>query len=113
VAWSTNGDRECDKRLRLKYPEIRKTIVHQNSLRSTMTINGAIVAIQTKIPVIECHPGVLKAMKIKSNTRDLISTVKRGHEQDALIAAWAASQWHYKKWTVDLFGKHPAEAAGG
>ena len=44
MAWSPTGSRECDDRLRKKYPEQASSIIPQNSLYSSMTLNGAMVA---------------------------------------------------------------------
>lgn len=57
LAWSPKGGRACDDALRRKYGG--NSIVAQNSLYSSMTLNGAIVAKRLGLPVYESHPKLL------------------------------------------------------
>ena len=109
LAWSRTGSRSCDQRLRKRYRGVGgQSVVEQNSLYSSMTINGAIVASearkhQEKLTLCECHPKLLiNAGLLPSQLQELHAAVN-DHAGDALIAAWCASRRHYRVWDTDLF----------
>jgi predicted nuclease with RNAse H fold len=104
LAWSPKGGRACDNALRRKYGG--NSIVAQNSLHSSMTLNGAIVAKRLGLPVYESHPKLL----LNVIGENAICEVYRqavtdaiDHEGDAIVAAWCAAMGHKRKWTVDLY----------
>ena len=123
MAWSPTGSRECDDRLRKKYPKQASSIIPQNSLYSSMTLNGAMVAQHASmltIPIYESHPKLLmKTLSTSNAASQSIKTwycnmlrsadgSKRSAKQhddmaDAIVAAWCAAQGHLKLWDVDLF----------
>lgn len=107
LGWSLTGSRTCDARLRQQYlGRGGRSVVDQNSLYSAMTINGTIVALKAGLPICECHPKLLlSAGLLPGSLKCIASTIgeHRGHASDALIAAWAASRWHYGAWTNNLF----------
>lgn len=148
LAWCRKGDRECDSALRLRrqcvttcfdktlerayeqtklpcYSDKGGAVIHQNSLRSAMTINGIQLCTdlslryekqRKKLCLSEAHPKLLVRMlrgsgseeRVTGHYASLVSnpTAKNpnDHEADAFIAAWCASQWYYGKpgW-IDLY----------
>ena len=135
LTWSTvgrpgNSGRVCDRALRARYPESANKVVAQNSLFSSMTINGIIVAkraVALGLPVIESHPTLTMA----TVAREPHSTYsaeqlwcwfdkqsppgrkkrnrKTDHMADAVVAAWCASRHHYGHWITNL---HDLDAPG-
>lgn len=105
LAWSPKGGRACDDALRRKYGG--KSIVAQNSLYSSMTLNGAIVARRLGLPAYESHPKLWLRVSglntIREVYEDAVSTAQADHEGDAIIAAWCAAMGHNRKWAVDLY----------
>ena len=105
LAWSPKGGRACDNALRRKYGG--NSIVAQNSLYSSMTLNGAIVARRLELPVYESHPKLLLRVADENAIRevydDAVANSGADHEGDAIVAAWCAAMGHRRKWTVDLF----------
>lgn len=104
LAWSPKGGRACDNALRRKYGG--NSIVAQNSLYSSMTLNGAIVAKRLGLPVYESHPKLLLNVIGENAIREVYRcavTDLRDHEGDAIVAAWCAAMGHNKKWTIDLY----------
>lgn len=123
MAWSPTGSRECDDRLRKKYPKQAPSIIPQNSLYSSMTLNGAMVAQHASklwIPIYESHPKLL--MKTLSTSNAASQSIQNWYSQmlqsadgskrsakqhddmaDAIVAAWCAAQGLLKLWEVDLF----------
>lgn len=105
VAWSAKGGRACDNALRCKYGG--NSIIAQNSLYSSMTSNGAIVAKRLGLPVYESHPKLLLRVSgenaIREVYQDAVASSGADHEGDAIVAAWSAAMGHNRKWTVDLF----------
>lgn len=105
LAWSPKGGRACDDALRRKYGG--NSVVAQNSLYSSMTLNGAIVARRLGLPVYESHPKLLLRVSGENAIRevydDTVSSTGADHEGDAIIAAWCAAMGHNRKWTVDLY----------
>ena len=113
LAWSRKGKRECDAALRRHYPNDINTVLAQNSLRSSMTINGVLVAQHgrcLRLPLFESHPKLVlhlcrddpKAKKFLDCHARLI-TKPDDHEADALVAAWCASRWVFGCWRTDLY----------
>lgn len=137
LAWSSTGSRECDNALRRKYPAHAPTIIPQNSLYSSMTLNGAIVArraARSGLPLFESHPKLLTRIIPRTDraTRSLLDAyasikakgegakkdAKRADDMaDAVVAAWCAAQGFSGRWVVDLFAlpgdtlEHVVEAA--
>ena len=105
LAWSPKGGRACDNALRRKYGG--NSIVAQNSLYSSMTLNGAIVARRLAMPVYECHPKLFLRVSSKNAIREVyhnaVSNSGTDHEGDAIVAAWCAAMGHNQKWIVDLY----------
>lgn len=105
LAWSPKGGRACDTALRRKYGG--NSIVAQNSLYSSMTLNGAIVAKRLGLPVYESHPKLLlrvsSGIAIREVYQDAVANSGADHEGDAIVAAWSAAMGHNRKWTVDLY----------
>ena len=119
LAWALSGNRACDQALRKRYPSHVPTIISQNSIYSSMTVNGVLVAETARelgVPLIECHPKLLLRAALHS---DPAGPTLRGalddlaqmnsvpyptdHEADAFIAAWCASRWYFGLWTIDLY----------
>ena len=112
LAWSPFGGRACDNALRKAYRQFGPTVIPQNALYSSMTLNGAIVAKRAErvgIPLVECHPKLLvKISDVRSiNMEQMIAsyreilgsahtTPKKAKQADdmadALVAAWCAYQ---------------------
>lgn len=110
MAWSLQGRRACDDALRKSYQEHRNTVIVQNSLGSSMTINGILVAQagrELKLPLVESHPKLLRKAGLLPNDLVKFLNDKSDDEADALIAAWCASRWFFKRWKTDLFQKFP------
>lgn len=105
LAWSPKGGRACDNALRRKYGG--NSIVAQNSLYSSMTLNGAIVAKRAGLPVYESHPKLFLRVcdedAIREVYQDTVADPGADHEGDAIVAAWCAAMGHSRKWTVDLY----------
>ncbi|MCA0940861.1 hypothetical protein LCM28_13345 [Salipiger pacificus] len=105
LAWSPKGGRACDDALRRKYGG--NSIVAQNSLYSSMTLNGAIVAKRLGLPVYESHPKlflrVSRENAIRELYQDTLASSGEDHEGDAIVAAWCAAMGHNRNWIVDLF----------
>lgn len=118
-------------------PEWRNSdsVVAQNSLRSAMTLNGALVAMAVRedrpeLSLVESHPKLLlhAAGGIGAAGEHLVTgygealcqgkvhvarrcgpRVHEDHMADAFIAAWCASRWHFNQWTTDLYDLTPSE----
>lgn len=115
LAWSLKGRRNCDVALREQYKQHEKTVIHQNSLGSSMTINGILVAqFASKIglPLVESHPKLLRKANLLRSDSESVDIVAHDcallkaptdDEADALIAAWCASRWYFKRWKTDLY----------
>ena len=119
LAWALSGNRACDQALRERYPSHAQTIIVQNSLRSSMTVNGVLVAEaarELRVPLIECHPKLLRKAALHSDPAgpklmaalddlDRMDSVAHpaDHEADAFVAAWCASRWYFKRWLIDLY----------
>lgn len=117
LAWSLRGERECDRALRCRYPANSATVISQNSLYSSMTLNGIMVAQEGKIlglDLVETHPKLLMRtapgwgsgidnFDRELKLRYLKLSANSDHSADALVAAWCASRWWYERWSVDLF----------
>ena len=105
LAWSPKGGRACDNALRRKYGG--NSIVAQNSLYSSMTLNGAIVAKRLGLPVYESHPKLLLRVSgenaIRKVYEEAVANSGADHEGDAIVAAWCAAMGHKQKWVVDLY----------
>lgn len=105
LAWSPKGGRACDNALRRKYGG--NSIVAQNSLYSSMTLNGAIVAKRLGLPVYESHPKLLLRVSDENAIREVyeeaVANSGADHEGDAIVAAWCAAMGHEQKWIVDLY----------
>ncbi|WP_425409699.1 hypothetical protein [Hyphococcus sp.] len=122
LAWSLNGGRICDNVLRAKYSTKSASIISQNSLYSSMTINGVMFALavqETQTPLYETHPKLIlhiidqvdeQCAELKERVFGLRgsatskSRLKNADDMgDALVAAWCASRGWYGKWPRDLF----------
>ena len=114
LAWSRKGGRACDDWLRQKYKgRGGPSVIAQNSLYSSMTLNGAMVAMEMKrrkpsLLLCESHPKLQMSadfllIEVAKFHAALGTQNKNDHSGDALVAAWCASRWHYRAWTVDLF----------
>lgn len=105
LAWSAKGGRACDNALRRKYGG--NAIVAQNSLYSSMTLNGAIVARRLGLPAYESHPKLMLRVHGSHEVRwiygDVVDRSGADHEGDAVIAAWCAAMGHEKRWITDLY----------
>lgn len=105
LAWSPKGGRACDNALRRKYGG--KSIVAQNSLYSSMTLNGAIVAKRLGLPVYESHPKLLMQaghdIPIREAYDAAVARAGSDHEADALVAAWCSAMGYTRTWVVDLY----------
>jgi hypothetical protein len=112
LAWSPSGRRACDDVLREKYPDHGNTVIAQNSLYSSMTINGILVAKTAHklgIRLVESHPKLLLKTELQC-TPEGAALAKRHCEMqddigDALIAAWTASRWWFGQWPSDLYDR--------
>lgn len=112
LAWSLKGKRKVDDALRKHYPEQGQTVIAQNSLYSSMTVNGVLVARHgyycLGLPLLESHPKLVthRLQEDPSATEILCwqkKLVANPHEADALVAAWCASRWVFKCWRIDLY----------
>lgn len=105
LPWSPKGGRACDDALRRKYDG--NSVVAQDPLWSSTTLNGAIVAKQLESPVYESHPKlffrVLGENAIRELYDDAVSATGADHEEDAIIAAWCAAGDRSEKRAVDLY----------
>nr|BAH90598.1 hypothetical protein [uncultured bacterium] len=105
LAWSPRGGRACDNALRHKYGG--NSIVAQNSLYSSMTLNGAIVAKRLGLPAYESHPKLFLRVSGENVIRELyqhaVDDLGADHEGDAIVAAWCAAMGYNRKWTLDLY----------
>ena len=115
LAWSSRGRRQCDEWLRCRYPAYKNTVVHQNSLYSAMTINGAIVAniaAGLGVALVESHPKLLRKAILRNDAaEELLSYCRtaKDHEADALIASWSAAMFHFGHWCRDLYKSGASE----
>lgn len=77
------------------------SIVAQNSLYSSMTLIGAIVARRLRLPIYECHPKLTLQVSREKAIRELYhsaaANLKADHEGDAIMAAWCASMGNSQK----------------
>ena len=125
-------DHELDELDRLETdPKWRNSnsVVPQNSLRSAMTLNGALVAMAARgdrpeFPLVESHPKLLlRAAKGIGPAREHLAKgyaealhegkphvarkygprVHEDHMADAFVAAWCASRWYFGLWATDLY----------
>ncbi len=113
LAWSRLGNRRCDRWLRNQYPQHRESVVAQNSLFSAMTINGIIVAKTANelgLFLVETHPKLFRKSELENDNdaeqlREEVDKLddRSDHETDALIAAWCASRWYFKRWEMNLY----------
>ena len=124
LAWTPTGGsrrkprrksgRACDIALSRKYSENSNSVIAQNSLRSAMTINGAIVAMEARrlgLPLVESHPKLLMlaARHTDPEMQGLCAIYDRlclrptDHEADAVVAAWCASRRIHQKWQTNLY----------
>lgn len=130
LAWSPSGGRACDAALRARYRQARASVIAQNSLYSSMTVNGVLVAqaaASLDLPIVECHPKLLlgaaagrdpageavisrHAEVIARGVADLPPRARRrrkvdaaDHAADALVGAWCAARWAMGAWSVDLY----------
>ncbi len=124
--WSTGpaGWRPADRALRATYPTVRNSIAAPNLLYGAMPINGIAVALELrkafpKLRITETHPKVLYyaltglAYNFAHHRDQMVQKlldwgaldhceVKKDHEWDALLSAYAARQWATEKWQIDL-----------
>ena len=124
LAWSPSGGRAGDDALRRAYRKFPRTVISQNSLYSSMTLNGVIVArraAESGLPLFESHPKLLVKTRLLPDTatssmlsayhyatRDCATatakSAKRADDMaDAVVAAWCAAQGFSRRWTIDLF----------
>lgn len=123
LAWSPRGGRACDDALRDAYQQNAASVIPQNSLYSSMTINGAIVARRAarhEIPLFESHPKLLVRTRSRSDpaTKSILAhyhqiiklgsnSLKTGKQADdmadAVVAAWCAAQGFLKRWPTELY----------
>ena len=105
LAWSLSGRRACDDWLRSTYHgRGGGSVIPQNSLYSSMTLNGVMVAtrIVPRLILCESHPKLLrKALLLGEHLRRHVESDE--HAYDALVAAWCASRWFHRAWTRNLF----------
>ena len=94
MSWSRSGGRKCDDQLRSFYKgRGGESVIPQNSLYSSMTVNGVLVAMGLKIPICESHPKLMiKAGLLPKQLIDLHASML-DDAGDALVAAWCASRW--------------------
>lgn len=128
--WSTGraGWRPADRALKAEYIQAEKSVKSPNSLRGSMSINGAAVAMRLQqkfadLFITETHPKVLYyaltrvlynfADRRGQMVKELLGWLgltsesfdfkdKTDDAWDALISAYAAREWHNKRWTMDL-----------
>lgn len=119
LAWSLSGRRACDEALRRAYPLHSASIIAQNSLYSSMTLNGAMVARRagrSGLKLFECHPKLFVRTRSVSDpaTASIIAACqkkmssgippkKADHMADAVVCAWSAAQGFYDRWRTDLY----------
>lgn len=78
-----------------------------------MTINGVLVAQHgrsLRLPLFESHPKlVLHLCRKDPEARKLLDWYAKlpakpnDHEADALVAAWCASRWVFRRWRANLY----------
>lgn len=125
LAWSDTGGRACDTALRRRYISRAPSVIPQNSLYSAMTINGILVAqtgLEIGVPLVESHPKLLVRAALHSDPEGddlgarhhaLVNNALGDFEgraddvADALVAAWCASRWWFKRWQTDLYEAIP------
>lgn len=123
LAWSPRGGRACDDWLRQAYKAHAPTVIPQNSLYSSMTLNGAMVArwaARKGLPVSESHPKLLVRTRTRPDrsTETMIAAYRLMKESgtgsaalerqaddkaDAVVAAWCAAQGFLGLWPTNLF----------
>jgi len=123
LAWSPRGGRACDDRLRQAYKAHAPTVIPQNALYSSMTLNGAMVArwaARTGLPLFESHPKLLVRTRtrldcitetviaayrsIKESSKGSAALERQADDKaDAVVAAWCAAQGFYGLWPTNLF----------
>lgn len=123
LAWSPLGGRACDDALRKAYRLHGPTVIPQNALYSSMTLNGAIIAkrfARKGLPLFESHPklfmktcvegdaAIASIVRVYKDIKSSGSITSRLSKQaddraDAVVAGWCAAQGFYKLWTFDLF----------
>lgn len=120
LAWSPSGGRACDDALRRTYRDYAATVIPQNSLYSSMTINGAIVARwagSAGLALFESHPKLLVRTEaasiapilpvyrkiIDEGSGKSVGTRQADDMADAVVAAWCAAQGYLGHWSTDLF----------
>jgi hypothetical protein len=91
----------CDNWLRTTYGG--STVIAQNSLASSMSVNGIMVASRAGLPLCESHPKLLNKGKHLPDHVVKFRTVSDDHAFDALVAAWCANRWHSGHWKRDLY----------
>jgi len=123
LGWSGSGTRRCDQLLRHAYPHFRNTVISQNALYSSMTLNGAMVArvaAARGLPIYESHPKLIIKTQAANDpgAKGVLAVhagMKAGHiagssaakvaddKADAVLAAWCAAQGWLGRWKADLF----------
>ena len=124
LAWTPTGGRTrkpkrksgraCDIALAAHCSACSNSVMAQNSLRSAMTLNGAIIAMEARdlgLPLVESHPKLLLkgARHVDPEMEDLCAIYEdmcrraSDHEADAVVAAWCASRSIYRKWLRNLY----------
>ena len=123
LAWSPRGGRVCDDELRQAYKAHAPTVIPQNALYSSMTLNGAMLArwaARKGLPLFESHPKLLvrTRSRLDSATQSMLATYRLIKESgtgstalerqaddkaDAVVAAWCAAQGFHGLWTNNLF----------
>ena len=124
LAWSWLGHRACDSALRAHYHLMSQTVIPQNSLYSAMTINGILAALSAHragMQLVETHPKLLlraalnkdpegaelarrHGVMLEGASKKKIKQKREADDMaDALIAAWSASRWFFKRWENDLY----------
>lgn len=123
LAWSPRGGRACDDRLRQAYKAHAPTVIPQNALYSSMTLNGAMVArwaARNGLPLFESHPKLLVRTRTRPDrsTETMIVAYRHIKESitgsaalerqaddkaDAVVAAWCAAQGFLGLWPTNLF----------
>jgi predicted nuclease with RNAse H fold len=123
LAWSPSGGRSCDDALRRAYRQFGASVIPQNALYSSMTLNGAIVArraARADLPLFESHPKLLvKTRSLPDAATSSMLNAYSARQQcasseaksvkaaddmaDAIVAAWCAAQGFSRRWTINLF----------
>jgi hypothetical protein len=125
TCWSTgrSGWRPADRWLRMKYPEVQRSVISPNNLRGSMSLNGMAVLsfIRNEKPnilITETHPKVLYYSLIRKKydydrDRALMDTAlsqkvgvsittKNDNVWDAALSAYAAFEGFSSVWKNDL-----------